>query len=318
MKRRSFSGFTLVELLVVITIISMLMALLLPAVQSARESARRATCMNNQKQVTLALQQYEAAQQAFPGFRNVVNLQHTSWVVPILPYLERADLYRRWREADVADAVNDGSWSSQLRSYLKILVCPSDPPESTSADSTPLSYVVNCGREDQSRTVGGSNVTVEPALNEAPPPLSTAAFHNLPQYEVRISANYLSQRDGTATTLMLTENVGADNWVNLEENNIGFRWATYTDSPPTLNADQKRINEDINDMSLARPSSYHTGGVIASFFDGHQSFLQDGIDYRVYVHLMTPDSRDTYQNANILNGDGNHSFLLNPLDEAEF
>ncbi len=70
MSRRNRRGFTLVELLVVITIISMLMALLMPAVQAARESARRATCMNNQKQIALAMMMYEGARTKFPGYMN--------------------------------------------------------------------------------------------------------------------------------------------------------------------------------------------------------------------------------------------------------
>ena len=61
-------GFTLVELLVVITIIGMLTALLLPAVQNAREAGRRATCNNNQHQLSIAMQNFESAKQYFPGF----------------------------------------------------------------------------------------------------------------------------------------------------------------------------------------------------------------------------------------------------------
>ena len=69
MRKRAF---TLVELLVVITIIGMLMALLLPAVQAAREAGRRATCMNNQKNISLALMTYEGSRKAFPGLLNTV------------------------------------------------------------------------------------------------------------------------------------------------------------------------------------------------------------------------------------------------------
>ena len=70
---RKKRGFTLVELLVVITIIGMLVGLLMPAVQSAREAGRRAQCMNNQKQINLALSQYESAKGRFPRLRRRIS-----------------------------------------------------------------------------------------------------------------------------------------------------------------------------------------------------------------------------------------------------
>ncbi|MGI9428413.1 MAG: DUF1559 domain-containing protein [Bythopirellula sp.] len=85
------SAFTLVELLVVIAIIGVLVALLLPAVQAAREAARRAQCVNNVKQVGLALQNYHSTHQKFPiGARGS---WHSSWMVHILPYLEQSVVY---------------------------------------------------------------------------------------------------------------------------------------------------------------------------------------------------------------------------------
>ncbi len=103
-------GFTLIELLVVIAIIAVLIALLLPAVQAAREAARRAQCMNNLKQLGLALANYESANNCYPsaviygfgggmpgfvcsspGFGN--NCQNTPWFVLMLPYLEQGTLY---------------------------------------------------------------------------------------------------------------------------------------------------------------------------------------------------------------------------------
>jgi prepilin-type N-terminal cleavage/methylation domain-containing protein len=97
-RRRSGAGFTLVELLVVIAIIGVLVALLLPAVQSAREASRRSSCSNNLKQMGLALQNYQSAQQAFP----VGSGSHAtddswvwgfSWHVAILPYVEQGALW---------------------------------------------------------------------------------------------------------------------------------------------------------------------------------------------------------------------------------
>ena len=86
-------GFTLVELLVVITIIGILIALLLPAVQSAREAARNAQCMNNLKQVGLALQMHSQQKGELPWGR-VENRE--TWALMILPYLEQENLHSLW------------------------------------------------------------------------------------------------------------------------------------------------------------------------------------------------------------------------------
>ena len=108
---RQIKGFTLVELLVVIAIIGILVALLLPAVQVARESARRAQCVNQMKQIGLAILNYENARSEFPpggmsygawGNRNPdqvpfkcpdYDCSGTNWAIEILPYLEQQALY---------------------------------------------------------------------------------------------------------------------------------------------------------------------------------------------------------------------------------
>ncbi|HMP06966.1 MAG TPA: DUF1559 domain-containing protein [Lacipirellulaceae bacterium] len=103
--RRAPAAFTLVELLTVIAIVGVLIALLLPAVQAARESARVAQCQNNLRQIGLATLQFETAQQAFPPARlrsrtyradETCESTQPSWLVRILPYLEAANAGRRW------------------------------------------------------------------------------------------------------------------------------------------------------------------------------------------------------------------------------
>lgn len=90
-----YRAFTLVELLVTISIIGILLALLLPAVQAARESARRAQCKNNLKQIGLAMHSYVNAQKKFPPSR-IARGTHITWAVLILPYIEQDSLYDHW------------------------------------------------------------------------------------------------------------------------------------------------------------------------------------------------------------------------------
>ncbi len=142
MRSQRASGFTLVELLVVITIIGILIALLLPAVQSAREAARRGQCSNNLKQLGLALHNYHSPHQCFPpGGTCTTNCSCASWcpcaygtgwsgTTFLLPFLERAALY------DKLDfnrppytfycSATDVSNSTNTNLYLPFLNCPTD------------------------------------------------------------------------------------------------------------------------------------------------------------------------------------------------
>ena len=92
-------GFTLVELLVVIAIIGILVSLLLPAVNAAREAARRISCSNNLKQLALSIQLYESAHQTFPHARTNNANTGITWAVEIMPFLEEASSFDDWQSA---------------------------------------------------------------------------------------------------------------------------------------------------------------------------------------------------------------------------
>ncbi|MDR1960345.1 MAG: DUF1559 domain-containing protein [Planctomycetaceae bacterium] len=117
------SGFTLVELLVVIAIIGILIALLLPAVQAAREAARRMQCSNNMKQFALAFHNYHDAYQAFPpgaGRINSYNTMRFNQHVKILPYIEQTPLY------DAYVASSQHQCDPLAQTSIAAFLCPSD------------------------------------------------------------------------------------------------------------------------------------------------------------------------------------------------
>jgi len=129
--KRNREGFTLVELLVVIAIIGILVALLLPAVQAAREAARRSSCQNNLKQLGLAVHGYLVGNSVFPPSfcitpGTVLSGNNGSWSIHgrILPYLEQRSVYDRVRLNVAWDAQRD-TGVPMLR--IPVFLCPSDP-----------------------------------------------------------------------------------------------------------------------------------------------------------------------------------------------
>lgn len=125
------NGFTLVELLVVITIIGILIALLLPAVQSAREAARRAQCSNNLKQLALAVLNYEQSFGRFPPAVQFVpgddpartDNFRPNWVIILLPYIEQEGLYNAF---DLSQPISSPANRQPRGMELSIMKCPTD------------------------------------------------------------------------------------------------------------------------------------------------------------------------------------------------
>jgi prepilin-type N-terminal cleavage/methylation domain-containing protein/prepilin-type processing-associated H-X9-DG protein len=142
-------GFTLIELLIVIAIIAVLIALLLPAVQAAREAARRAQCVNNLKQLGLALNNYETSLGALPmtmalsGFANTVNYD-TGWSAQarLLPYVEGNPLFNA---ANIGIFKEDPSNSTVIRLSVAVFLCPSEVKPQPSTHDYGISGVINYG-----------------------------------------------------------------------------------------------------------------------------------------------------------------------------
>lgn len=226
-------GFTLVELLVVITIIGMLMALLLPAIQQAREAGRRNTCSNNMRNLGTALLSTEASKRSFPGYANVVGNKRCSWIVPLLPQLERNDLYQVWINNATPSTIPSGIVSTNSpwsHTNLALLICPSNPGN---LGTNPLSYVVNTGSantasdnfppvstptwlEDINSGVFFNQCKADwmpMSTTPNPNPYTTTGFgttNNMPI--VKVSLDFLTSNDGSSNTVMMSENLQTSTW----------------------------------------------------------------------------------------------------------
>jgi prepilin-type N-terminal cleavage/methylation domain-containing protein/prepilin-type processing-associated H-X9-DG protein len=221
MRQRRF-GFTLVELLVVIAIIGILIALLLPAVQAAREASRRMACQNNLKQIALACQNYASARKKLPPlgtYNATVNPggRRHSWFTLILPHIEEgtvASLYHM--EEDYMRPVNAVAIATQL----KVLWCPSNPSPFTTITTTAKDTTeaktswTYTGAGGDYVGVGDLDGTVTSATglnlgSRYPNIRGMFSFQNGP-YGVKFS----SVTDGTSKTLMLAEMAGKpDFWL---------------------------------------------------------------------------------------------------------
>ena len=294
-------GFTLVELLVVITIISTLIGLLMPAVQAAREAARRSTCANNQRQLALAMMNFESSKRTFPGYANRIgtNTNPVSWVITLFPYLERRDLYDLWSVVTTADRTPS----------IKILVCPSDPSETAGAGDTALSYVCNRGCNNWDQPYLGV------CLNQAPPGFagSPGSYDppKLPSGGFKVPMDYISSHDGSSMTLLLGEtllNNANVNGTGLLYGRDNARWDDTTTSPEAspgygftqlldrtgenkmqVNLGFEWGNFDTNPTVSDKINSNHSGGANVCFCDGHQYYLNTAnLDVDVFRMLMTP------------------------------
>lgn len=238
-------GFTLVELLVVITIIGMLVSLLLPAIQAAREAGRRSVCQNNMRQNALALMQVAENKKAYPGYVNSIATGNSTvphiratWVVSILPQLERNDVYQNWQNPtkiiQTGTYQNISAYANSFYSPMEVLVCPSN--SNPDLGGNPLSYVVNTGLSRTPNDVsvtGGANPSgvtfVDEDINSGvffnnskSNGTTTAAGATGPTPGPKMTQDFISTRDGTSYTLMLSENLQAGNWAIDPNGGTGF------------------------------------------------------------------------------------------------
>jgi prepilin-type N-terminal cleavage/methylation domain-containing protein len=281
--RTNSRGFTLVELLVVIAIIGVLVALLLPAVQSAREASRRMSCQNNLKQIALAVHNYHDTHQQLPRASLNANLAGSSGFAAILPYLEQGNLYQQY---DFSKGNSDPANLEVVSQRIKTYLCPSCffirkvPIADCDANNrAPGTYAFSTNSGDP---WGVSDGAIVSAITPA--------------------TRFASVTDGTSNTFLAGEN----HW--------GFRDYTFTSGPcngqvrggfsywsspyPLATAFTTRgpfnpqaMNGDSNRLSNFRSS--HPTGVNMNNVDGSVRFVMQSIDHALLDAAATRDGGES-------------------------
>lgn len=212
-------GFTLVELLVVIAIIGVLVALLLPAIQAAREAARRNSCLNNLKQLGIALHGYHDANGEFPpsvqfdpaeGDPSIVTTRYKNWLIEILPYIEQGPLFERFDYSmPISDIVNREPRGVRIAS----LICPSE--DSSLVDTPYAGFDANEG-DNWARGCYGANASLGNMQGDTSgnPANRSAAGPNTPRWRsdwlrgvmgANVAVSIRRITDGTSHTLLVAE-----------------------------------------------------------------------------------------------------------------
>ncbi len=308
MREKRVRGFTLVELLVVIAIIGILIALLLPAVQAAREAARRSECTNKIKQIGLALHNYVDTNRVFPCASLRIetvsehwNTQHIGWLARILPYLEQRQIYDQipWEVFRSWEAANSAIGNQMYMTKLSVFRCPSDPSPNWASTSWPgpTNYVA-CSGSEVSLGKPGSSMTYVGLFRESYFP------------------SFASITDGTSNTMAVSEcllgtpyscrascpsyqttNAGTDG-VTLTTNENGARgyswyiglnnyWAYNTLLSPNDKLTQNHEYSGSSNTGSYAARSKHPGGVNVGLADASVRFVSDTVDKTLWQAAST-------------------------------
>ncbi len=287
--RPANSGFTLIEVLVVIAIIAVLAALLMPAVQQAREAARLSQCRNNLRQIGFALSNYEGQVRTFPSSTtsqidfgvwnsNPEDYHLHSWATMLLPNLDQGTLYNTINfNVSALAAPNYGPAAFQLSAYR----CPSftGPVYSSSPLYARLSpnYAL--------RNYAGMGGT------------SVGTFYTQADgvFYARSSTRISDIKDGTSATIFIVETreSGAAVWIDggtaalVSRRYLDTNAPTYAGPENSINYVPYYVANGQGIDALYGPSSQHAGGVSHLFGDGSVHVISPNIDSRVYDALVT-------------------------------
>lgn len=304
-------GFTLIELLVTIGIVGLLVALLLPAVQSARESARRLRCANSLKQLGIGLHSYHSAQNAFPsgstasspGSRGSAGTAVTQWSMYLWPHVELGTLWDRYDlsvgfRGSNYDAVN----GAIFRTVIPLIQCPSDNL-GTNNNAGAVGYTrgnyVACHSPDGSvleKNAAWNLGFNEPANSNNNPATGPRALFN---WTIGRSAAHI--RDGASNTVALSELITgpadtADfrgNWWTDLGPHYSHRFTPNSAVPDTLiggfcnSAKAPCVSSSCWSCLIFTARSYHPGGVNATMADGAVRFFTDQISAATWTGLAS-------------------------------
>lgn len=276
--RTARRGFTLIELLVTVAVISILVALLLPAVQQAREAARRASCQNNLKQIGIALHTYHEMQEALPP--GWVSSNQVGWTTFILPMLEQNTVYNKLNFSSkwVSDTTNPVI-------TMKILRCPSDWGRPTL--STPSAARSTYPGVSGSTLISTATVFVSTGTS---PTMGTFGENSRRRFKDFIDGQSHTTIVGERRSRGPTTNPGGDTlWIGVTDDNTqqGQAYAIGDCDPSNLLNYHGTSANGTTKGNLSGFSSVHTGGAFFLFGDGSVKFLNDSVESLTYSRLAT-------------------------------